>query len=96
MLSAAATAETANGWGSTTTANSGNAPNISPSPELATVNPTQSRAKGRLRRCFAFLAMRISGGIYRRVSPELGKPLLAGPPLLLTRLRTRRRRGPYE
>jgi hypothetical protein len=62
MLSAAATAETAKGWGSTSTASSGVAPNRSPSPELARLEPTQSRAKWRLRRCLAFLAMRISQG----------------------------------
>ena len=52
-LSAAATAETASGCGFTTTARSGTAPYANPSPELARVKPTHSRAKGRpsLRRC---------------------------------------------
>lgn len=44
-LSAAATAETASGRGSTTTAISGTAPYTSPSPELERVNPTHRREK---------------------------------------------------
>ncbi len=46
-LFAATTAETASGLGSTTTAIRGIAPNISPSPPLARVNPAHSRKKGR-------------------------------------------------
>ena len=48
-LSAATTLETANGWGLTTTAISGTAPNAIPSPELARLKPIHSRVKGRPR-----------------------------------------------
>src|ERR1700683_2660001 len=54
-LSAAMTAETASGWGLTTTAMRGTAPVAIPSPELASVKPTHRRAKGRPR---GFLRMR--------------------------------------
>ena len=71
-------AETASGCGSTTTAIRGIAPNISPSPPLARVNPAHSRRKGRPRgflrmRCLARLRVLTDG------AAELGSPKLSAP-----------------